>query len=403
MLTNRRGKSEIFARAFIAAFLILAQAFAAQTVLCQNTRASADKKNDEKNRAESFINYKLCWQNSAVEPSAHALLAANEKVLLPQSNGVLLALNVADGATAWRSDLGGEIVGRAVANQESVFVANKAQTNDDDSIVFVRAVSLETGITAWRVELPKSSQAALSLAGNALIAVFNREDAPDKQQMLALNAANGAKLWFKTVDVQATSPLEIVGDKIYYAGADNRLRALRLIDGAAATREFRLPHRASDLTASGVEQLLIRDQTGLVSAIRLRDAKKLWTLRLGAAVQQILLAPDGIVLCALDDFVYFHRSDNGKRRWFKRLASRPLGAAIIADKALLLAISGETSAALLAVSSGKTLGQIAFPADAYATLAPIVANNRLLVATSRGVAVWQPEAAECAARSSSEN
>lgn len=394
MLTNRSGKSKTLFKILLAWHLICAQTLIAQTLGKPNPVSGLEIA-ARPNSPQTELNFKLCWHNPAIEIAAN-LLAADDKILLPQSNGALLALNAADGKTAWRSDLGGEIVGQPVATDNFVFVANKIGANQTDAVVFVRAVSLATGLTAWRVELPKTFDAKLGIAGDKLLVVENGENPRNKQQIIALNAADGAPNWSTTVDAAPTSPLEVAANSIYFAASDDYLRVLRLNDGAPLKR-LRLPHRATNLQIVENGLLLIRDATGLASAIRLRDAKKLWTLRLGGAVQQILVARDNVLLSSLDDFVYSHNLASGKRRWFKRFAARPLGATLIGEQAMLLAVAGENNAALLDSSAGKTLGQITFPADAYAVQTPIFTNNRLIAATSRGVAVWQSENAACAA------
>lgn len=342
---------------------------------------------------ESSLNYQKCWSNSIVETTAISFVVKNEKLILPQPNGVLTALNAVDGATLWRSDLGGEITAQIVANRESVFVATIAVVNGETSSV-LRAISLETGVTVWQAPFDKTSLARLTLAENSILAVLAGADTVKNQELTALNVANGERIWTKPT--AAISALKSFGDKVYYAAADNRLHILAARDGGEI-KQFRLPHAATELVVNNSEKLLISDQTGNLSALREADGKKLWKLRLGGAVQQILLVGDQVLISSLDDFVYLHAVKNGRRRWRKRLASRPLGAVLIENKAALIIVVGASENLFLNLETGAPIGQLIFPDQSFAAVLPIFENHRLSVNTSAGVSGWRSAAANCAA------
>ena len=342
---------------------------------------------------ENLAAFQKCWTNSAAEAAAVSFIVKNEKIILPQPNGALTALSVVDGETLWRSDLGGEITAQIAANDEFVFVATAAIVNTETSTL-VRAVSLATGVTVWRAEFAKTALTRLTLANNSLLIVMARADNAKNQELAALNFANGEKIWAKPLPVTAVSALKSFGAKIYYTGIDNHLRILDARDGGE-TKQFGLPHAAIELTIDQTGKLLISDQTGYVSAVRETDGKKLWTLRLGGAVQQILLAADQVLILSLDDFVYLHSVKSGKRRWRKRLANRPFGAVLIEDKAALIIVSGADEHLILNLDKGAPIGQLTFPDQSFATALPIFKNNRLIIGTSTGVIGWRA-AANCA-------
>lgn len=341
---------------------------------------------DKKAVADSSAVIQQCWQFNTAEQISVKPTVHNEKVFLPLANGNLLALNSANGETLWRTELGGEIVGQITANGSTVFVPTQVNKEKQNSIV-IRALSAETGVTAWQGELPQTSGVRLALRENILLAFIGEEQNQDK--IIALSTGSGELVWTQTISAKITTAPIINGNLFYFAAGDKTVRIHSVVDGKE-TRQIRLPQAANGNLLLTDNILFVSDAAGNLAALRETDGEKLWKLRVGGAIGQILPTPGGVLLSALDDFVYFHDLRNGKRYWRRRLASRPLGAGFAGDGAVLLTVSGETNGIVLNLKKGKILNQIAFGANNTATFAPLNAKETVLISTSQGVAAYSP-------------
>jgi outer membrane protein assembly factor BamB len=348
--------------------------------LCQFSHAQ------DKKAADSPIIIQQCWQFNTTEQISVKPTVLNDKVFLPLANGNLLALNTATGETLWRTELGGEIVGQMTANDNTVFVPTQVSKEKQNSVV-IRALSAETGVTAWQGELPQTSGVRLALRENILLALVNDEN--NQVKIIALSTNNGELIWTQTISAKITTALLVNGNTVYFAAEDKTVRVHSVVDGKE-TRQIRLPQAANGSLILAENILFVSDAAGNLTALREPDGEKLWKLRVGGAIGQILPTPGGVLLSALDDFVYFHDLRNGKRYWRRRLASRPLGAGFAGKDAVLLTVSGETNGIVLNLKKGKILNQIAFGANNSATFAPLNSKETVLVSTTQGIAAYSP-------------
>ncbi|MEP6925719.1 MAG: PQQ-binding-like beta-propeller repeat protein [Pyrinomonadaceae bacterium] len=336
---------------------------------------------------------KLCWQFPNSELTGILPTTQSDHIFLTATGGKLFALNLSNGATLWRTELGGEIVGQTQVNQNLVFAASQiSATNDKPAFIIIRALSAETGLTVWQGELPAASQIALALHENYLLAATGELNGVDK--IFALSAQTGELRWTQKQTAQLSTSLTIARGSLVFATNDKILHVLSIADGHES-HHFSLPHPATEKIVFNNGVFLFGDQAGNVSAIRETDGKTSWELRLGGAAQNILTVSNGVVISSLDDFVYFHNISNGRRIWRKRLASRPVGAVLLSKEAVLLAATGETNSVVLSLKKGKLLSQIPLGGDNVAVASPFAANSFVFVPTSQGLLSFAPVSASC--------
>lgn len=337
--------------------------------------------------------WKQCWQFSATELGSLQPTAFQERIFLPLADGSLLALNSKNGETLWRAELGGEITGQLPVNGVSIFAASKiAATNEKQASVVIRALSLTTGLTIWQGEFLQASQISLAIHENSLL-VSVRESA-ETSKIIALSTKNGELLWSNKQTKDLVTPLKVVGNAVYFATTDKMLYALKIADGGEI-RHFSLPHAAQGNIEAANGVLLFSDAAGKVFSVRESDGKVLWELRLGGAADSILPNGNGVLISSLDNFVYFHRLDKGKRIWRKRLSSRPLGASILNEQTALLTVSGENNAALINLKNGKIVGQLLLDSENTAVFPPLFSGEQIFIPILRGILSFAPANTNC--------
>src|SRR6266446_5953400 len=76
-------------------------------------------------------------------------------VYLPLAEGVLVALNPADGKLIWKAETGGEFSASPAADERSVFVPTRYIEAEPGRVQgTLRAISKSTGVTLWMRTLP---------------------------------------------------------------------------------------------------------------------------------------------------------------------------------------------------------------------------------------------------------
>lgn len=339
--------------------------------------------------------FKFCWQTELENVSTQQILFQTNNIFVSMADGSLVNLNILNGSTEWRADLGGSIVAQSGGPEaNTIYVASQTTTLDENKtpIVVIRALSSNTGITIWQKEFPAVSKALLISNNNLLILALDSEI--DKQKLLALNASDGKTIWSQKLSTSISSQFAINRDSLYFATKDRLLWNFKLSDGTIVKR-FEIPHEASHQLVVQNDSLVFSDSTGYVSAIRTIDEKTLWTLRFGAAVQNILPINDKVLFTSLDDFVYFHKISNGKRLWRKRFANRPLGTSLISNSVVGLIISNESSGTILNLKTGKPIDLLNFGNNNTALGPPFYFNNYLVVSTSNGIRAFSQNPANC--------
>lgn len=330
----------------------------------------------------------LCWQFGSTEQTAVKPAVAAGKLLLPLAGGNLLALNSETGENLWRTELGGEIVGQIIAGENNIFVPTQISGEKQNSIV-IRALSAATGVTAWQGELPQTSEVWLALRENILLATTISQE-KSESKLVALSAGNGELVWTQNISAKVTTLPVIIGNNVYVALDDKTIRIHSIVNGTEQ-RRIDLRQEASGNLTIADNISIISDRAGNVAALRLSDGETLWRLRVGAAVQQSLITPSGVLLSSLDDFIYLHDLKTGKRRWRRRLAGRPLGAAATPiDNSVLLTVTGETGGTIVNLKKGKILNQISFGANNTVLFAPLRVKENIVVITASGASAYSP-------------
>ncbi len=342
---------------------------------------------------------KLCWQILNLELTAVQPAAQNERLFLAASGGKLMAVNSATGETLWRTELGGEIVGQMPVGKNLIYAASQIEASKDkQAAIVIRALSVETGLTVWQGELSSAAQFTLVLQGDFLVAASSGGGETNAiLKIIALSADKGELRWTQTLATDLSTVLSTIDDTVVFATGDKVMHVLKISDGREIHR-FAIPAQAREKIVFGKGLLFFGDKSGNVFAVAAADGKTSWTLRLGGAAQNILTAENGVLISSLDDFVYFQSVLSGKRIWRKRLASRPLGAILIGETAVLLVASGENSASVLELKKGNVLSKVTLGEQNVAVSAPFANRGYVSIPTAKGLLTYSPVSAACPAK-----
>lgn len=334
---------------------------------------------------DNFANYKQCWVYQTDKLTAIAPVSNGTSLILPLSNAELLNLDFQTGNVNWKAELGGEIVAEPVSTGNLLIVATKAESTGESSgkgLLTIRALSINTGLTIWQKDFSDAEKTSLALNNDKLI--FATRKSSNETLLSALNAANGAAAWSKTISSELTTDLFTAVSNVYFGTNDKSIYSIRVADGVTS-KQLKIGNEAQNklLVSNGV--IFYGDSKGDIAALREADSNELWILRTGGAVQDILPTERGLLVTSLDNFVYLHKYSSGERQWRRRLAARPLNAALINNETALLLTNGESSAIIIRLKNGKILSQIPIGENNYAISAANITDKFIFLPSKDGV------------------
>lgn len=194
---------------------------------------------------------------------ASPVLAPGGAVLAGGQDGLVRALDAADGRELWRSGPHGRVDRTPAVHQASVYFS----TASGD----VWALNTRDGSVRWRVVLAPSAGSAPAVAVEGGVLVVGDHNGAVR----ALDLASGAERWRFRAEDAVEGPPAVLGGLVYLASWDHHVYALRADSG-----------------------------------------EEVWRYDAGAAISSPPAASGGLVLCGtLDGAVHAADTVRGRRRW----------------------------------------------------------------------------------------
>ncbi|MFS8086832.1 MAG: PQQ-binding-like beta-propeller repeat protein [Acidobacteriota bacterium] len=300
-------------------------------------------------------------------------------VFLPLAEGMLVALNPADGKLIWRGETGGEFSAAPAADDRSVFLATRySGTEQGHAQGTLRALSKSTGVTRWMRTLPAPLAGSLVAGPNALFA------GSADGRVYAFDKRTGLTLWINQYAEGFSSQPALAEHFVYLGSEAGTLLALDQATGALAW-QYRARARIQGPIAIVNGTVFFGSGDGYVYAFSQSRSKLVWRRRTGAAVQAVAAVDNGLLAASLDNFAYLLSLNKGALVWRRllpgRISSRPITAA---DGALFTPLSTD-SAIVLGLRDGKPVNTLALGEDNSSSAAPIVVENLVLITVPHGL------------------
>jgi outer membrane protein assembly factor BamB len=309
------------------------------------------------------------------------LTPASDKntIYLSLAEGVLIALNSADGKLIWKAETGGEFSASPAADERSVFVPTQyVETQQGRIHGTLRALSKSTGVTLWMRTLPAPLAGSLVAGPSALFA------GSADGRVYAFDKRTGLTLWINQYREAFSSQPALAGHLVYVGSEGGTLLALDQATGALIW-QYRARARIQGPIAIANGTVFFGSGDGYVYALSELRSKLVWRRRTGAAVQAVVAVDNGLLAVSLDNFAYLLSVNKGSLVWRRqlpgRISSRPITAA---DGALFTPLSTD-SAIVLGLRDGKPVNTLALGEDNSSSAAPIVVGDLVLITTSHGL------------------
>ncbi len=292
--------------------------------------------------------------------------------------GVIVALNVQEGAVRWRTEVGGVPSSKPVADEHAVYVATQTKNNNGTSRVTLRAISSVSGVTLWIKEIPDNAR-FLMVNGTNVVTISHRG------KILAMDKSSGNQQWSRDLASAVLLDAKIANDKLYISTPE-AITQISLTDGTI-TRSYQtlgvsFEHLCLD------KNLIYGSTNGkTVTAFDWAAMRIVWRTKLDTTIKSIVLVDNVLVATSTNNYVYGFSVERGKRRWKRDIGGRILAEPLALSGSVLLApLSGETCI-VLDVRQGRVQNLV--PVGQSNTAAsPVVVGNILLLPVQNGLRAY---------------
>ena len=341
-------------------------------------------------RGSTFVDeskpYSKCWTIDTLADLSTSGAADTSAVYFFAADGALEAVDQKTGARLWSTDLGGSVTSNLVLTESAaMFVTAGARPDNGTSTHSkLRAVSKQTGITTWSVNIQGTGVPTLGVVGDKLAAINS------DGLVSVFSLSNGSLVWTQTIGARVIAEPLFRLDQIIAATDVNELLAIDITNGGRSSilRTGR-PPTAIFVDAAG--RMLVGDARGNIQ-LASADGDRIWSFKNGAQISFLLPYDSEYLAASFDNFLYKVSRSGGvewKRRLSGRLSSRP---SVIGNDGVI-SITGDPSVYVLDLSNGKILNRIDIGGDE--NISPKIvaaAANGFAVAGSHGIQFFSREA-----------
>jgi outer membrane protein assembly factor BamB len=318
----------------------------------------------------------LCWSNDSETLLTVPSISDKKGFLyLALSDGAVSAIDSATGKQAWHTTLGGEVEAMKLAENGRIIVVTR---QEGELSLAINALSPESGITAWRKDLPLSNKFYLLSKGNGIF--YFREEG----EITALNSSNGDILWTKNSGGKLTAEPVLTDKSVIVGLAEKKLAEIDLENGKTL-QNFTAQGELNGLIAASGGQLIYSDSIGNIFSLRMPDGQPMWKARAGAEVSDISITGQGVLVSSNDNFTYMLTAIRGDRKWKRKFSGRLIGKPVVHENYALFVTSSGTEGVILNLVNGKFVNNVFLLGEAYFTGPSTGILDDFVLSTSQGL------------------
>ncbi|MCX8502003.1 MAG: PQQ-binding-like beta-propeller repeat protein [Alphaproteobacteria bacterium] len=273
-----------------------------------------------------------------------------------------------------------------------------------DSAGVVKALSLKTGLVAWRVSPEIQSDESQISPGGLAVSEGRLVVATGQNSVLVLDAKNGRTLWRQTMTAAIHSAPMVVDQKVLVVSVENEVQVFALADGRKLWSQHGVPNGAGMLgaatPAASNGMAIVGFSSGELYGILTDLGRVLWSDSSVSQrrVEAAAALPDIVGLPVLDQALAIavrHSGGtfavdvrNGNRIWNRQIAGdqQPW---VVGGFIYLVSTTG--SLYCLQRDTGKTVWQVDLPKQtkngakkSISWAGPILAGDRLILTSTHG-------------------
>ena len=308
---------------------------------------------------------------------------SKESVIWPLSAGVILSLGLEDGKLNWRAEIGGELTAPPEADDRAAYVAStpNGQREAVKPGATLRAISLKSGVTMWRQEIPSQIKAQMASNQATLFGV-----AADGR-IYANRKSDGQLLWVSRNESPYTSAPLAKGDRLFVGNAEGTIHVLEQNTGRLL-RRFQTGGAPTHRPVVINQTLFTDSSDNHVCALSMEDGHVIWRRRAGGGILSFVQSANGLLVASSDNFAYMFESRRGKLLWKRQLAGRAAAPPVTTrGEALFTPFAGD-ECVVLDLYNGKKINTISLGDENVTAASPVITGNLLLLTTRVGLLAY---------------
>ena len=283
------------------------------------------------------------WTTVLSSAPAAAPVHGAGHIFVALRDGHLTAVNVADGAVAWRVEQ--PVVGELATGGALLYVASR------DTL---QGIDTASGRVRWSIPLEAPLSAPLVWSNSWLIAAL------DTHIVLAIRAETGETLWRQTVSGGIHVTPTLAGDRLYVSLDSGGVAALSLMTGAVLW-EQRLGGTPNRILA--LDDLFVGATDNHFYRLSRIDGAVQWAWRTGGDIVGLPAVDEKrVYFSSLDNMLWALNRTSGVQQWRAPLSARPTaGPSHTGD---LLVLGGMSqNLRFFDPATGAAYGQITAPSE----------------------------------------
>ena len=322
-----------------------------------------------------------CWSYDVADLTVRLLASDNTHIYLSRIGGKLESISIESGERHWSAELGGEAASDILADSAHIFFATTSAASDASSqtvATTIRALSKDTGVTAWATKITASDQIYLGRGNGKLIAVSA------KGAITALDANSGAVLWERETGRELSTPPVFGASEFAFGTVQRSIAVLSAATGEIRS-EIKTRNVVSALFLDKKGRLVWGDDRGTVVSQDAAGGERRWAIKTGGRVTYVAFSEGAFLATSLDNFLYLISEDSGNVIWKRRQPGRITAAPLLTDKYAVVQTYGERSSVFVDRINGKPKNQIVLAEGRDFVQPPLRSDTRVVFVTSSGV------------------
>lgn len=318
-----------------------------------------------------------CWAYDTGEKVPLSVAADAGRVLIGSAGAVVESIGP-DGQKLWSTELGGEISSNVLPADVAVFLVTSSSPSDASKAGpgTLRSLSVDTGVTAWTRGIGEAERHFLHRSEARILAVSTNGT------IHSIDIATGEVNWKREIAAGFAGRPLFGNTSIIVASTGKQIFVLNKQSGEIESVR-RLPHPVTALGISAAGEVIAGDERGNITSLFNGSDKVNWRFKSGGAISSIIETGQGLLAASHDNFVYNLVGRNGNVVWKRRLAGRAAHVIDIEDRYALISSTEDNGAAIVDLTSGKVMGQIAFSEGERLADKPVFSNSLIVAVTDR--------------------
>lgn len=303
--------------------------------------------------SEAAVKLQKCGQFDFPDTEIVAVAYDSANIYIATGDGSLHSIDAATLRKNWSSAIGGAIVSNLIVAEGRIHVAVNAKPIGDakaESSV-VRTLNAETGLVIRNSPVPYSDRMYVGITGKSLVVVSQNGS------IVSTERVNGNVIWVTSVVGKINGMPDFDFDRIVVATDQKEIISIDGTTGKVVMRS-KTRFRPISVLSYNDRTVAIGDERGNLALIDSASGKTVWKYKSGGKISNIAETSEGVLALSNDNFVYMLWDYNGDVLWKRRLPGRIASAPLIGGDTISVQVSGERSAFILDVKSGKIINQL---------------------------------------------